>query len=88
MSILVRCLIASQVMWPVLLPWAHGELAGIGPGVGDQLLHRLDRQIGIDRDQRGKAADPRHRREVLDRIVGHALEQAGRGRMRRVGGDE
>ena len=67
---------------------AVAELAGIGLGVGDQRLHGLVRLVRRHGDERGKAADPRNRREILDRVVGHVLEQPVRGRMRRVGGEQ
>ena len=67
---------------------AVGQLAGIGLGVVHQRLHRLVRLVRRDRDERREAADPRNRGEILDRVVGHVLEQPVDHRMGRVGGEE
>jgi hypothetical protein len=88
MSMPVRFLIASPTICPVELPWPYSKLARIGLGVGDELRHGADWQARIDRNEGGKTPDPRHRIEVLDRIVGHVLEEAGRRRMGGVGGDK
>ena len=49
------------------------ELAGIGLRVGDQLGHRLHRQILLDDDRLHDRADDAHRRQVLHWIVSELL---------------
>src|SRR3974390_1568327 len=52
-----------------------GQLAGIGLGVVDHLLDRMDRQFWIDDQHQGEAADSRDRHEILHRIVVEVLMQ-------------
>jgi hypothetical protein len=67
---------------------AERDLAGICLCIRDQLLHAVDRQLGIHDDDHRDDHDAGDRREILDRIVGQLLEQEGIGRVRRVGGHE
>ncbi|MNN31100.1 hypothetical protein D3C81_1447730 [compost metagenome] len=57
-------------------------------GIGNQLGHRLDRQLGIDHQHEWQVAHAADRREVLDRVIGQLLHQRRVGRMRGVGGHE
>jgi hypothetical protein len=50
---------------------AVGELAGIGLGIGDQVGHRLYRQVVVDHEDGRHRERGRDRREVADRIEGH-----------------
>src|SRR3954467_3205114 len=61
------------------------QLAGMGLGVGDQLRNGCRGHIRMQHQHQGEAADARDRLEVLYRIVGDALVEAGRGRVRAVG---
>jgi hypothetical protein len=47
----------------------------------DQVLHRLRRHAGVEREHEGRAAQHRDRREILDRIIGDGGEARGH-RMR------
>ena len=51
------------------------ELAGMGLGVGDELGHRLHRQVLLDDDDLRDRADDADRREVPDRIVADLLDE-------------
>ena len=52
------------------------QLCAICPGMGDQLAHRGDRQIGIHRKHlRTEAGGQRHRGEIARRIVRQVLER-------------
>jgi hypothetical protein len=61
-----------------------GVLARFLLGQRDQLGHRIRRNLGIDHQHEGQIAGPRDRREVLDRIVSHVLQQIRICRMRRI----
>jgi hypothetical protein len=50
-------------------------LAGIGADPVDQLLHRLCRHRGIDREHHRRRRDQRDRIEILDRIVAGMSKQ-------------
>ena len=67
---------------------AEGELARIGLGVGDQLLHVVGRHRRMADQRQRDGAELGDRLEIGDRVVGHALEHALVGGMRGVGGDE
>ena len=61
-----------------------GELAGVLLGQRDQFFNRIGRNFRIDHQHEGQVAGPRDRREILDRIVAHGLQQIRIGRMCRV----
>ena len=63
------------------------ELAGIGLGLGDQLLHGL-RAVGANDQQRGVLRGQRDRREVLKRVVGQILGGDRVHHQRDVHGDQ
>ncbi len=73
--------VAGAVAGPI------GQLARLGLGERHQFGHRRCLDVEIDGDEGRKIPDARDRREVLDRIVGHALVERDR-RMRRVGGEQ
>ncbi len=58
------------------------ELAGIGPGVGHELLHRVRRECGMHHQDHVAVRHARDRREVLDRIVAGILRHRGNHRQR------
>ena len=64
------------------------ELAGIGLGVGDQLLHVLHGQRGRHQQHAGGIGHMRDRREILLDVVGQARHQMRRNRMRAARGEQ
>jgi hypothetical protein len=52
---------------------ADGELAGVGLGVGDHVLQRRERCIGLGGDDQRRVCDQHDRLEILVGIVGHRL---------------
>ena len=81
-----------------------GELAGIGLGIGDQLFHGLRRHRRMHHEDVRHRDAEQHRRETLERLVGHLLHvrqhrqhrviadqegvAVGRGLCDRVGADD
>ena len=61
-------------------------MTGIGLGVPQQVRDRLDRQVLVDDQHERHAADQRHRREILDRIVGQRLVHGRTDRHRTAAG--
>ena len=59
------------------------ELAGIRPGVIDQLPDRPERHRRMHEDDVGRQADARDRREVAQLVVGHLRVERDRDRVRR-----
>ena len=58
------------------------QLAGIGFGVGDELLEVMDRQVRAHREDERAARDLDHRRKRLDRIVRRLLGDRRRNQYR------
>ncbi|MNJ59128.1 hypothetical protein D3C77_547950 [compost metagenome] len=46
-----------------------GQLAGVGLGVGDVFLHRLDGHLGVDHQNVGNGGDQAYWLEVFDEVV-------------------
>src|SRR5580704_14874324 len=46
------------------------ELAGMGPNVGDEVVERLDRHLGVDGQEHWRARESRNWYEILFRIEG------------------
>jgi hypothetical protein len=67
--------LAAEVAGGAVAARGHDQAAGILPGVVDQLLHRPDRQLVVDREQIEDPHAIRHQREVLLHVVGHLFEE-------------
>jgi hypothetical protein len=61
------------------------QLAGIGLGIVDQLLDRMDRQVWIDHEHQSETSHAGDRHKVLDRIVAQVPVYEWVGSQRRVG---
>ncbi len=61
---------------------AVGQLIRMGLGIGDQLLHRVHRQRGMDRETCHGLYCCNKRGEILDRVIRQALHQIGSRHMR------
>ena len=62
---------AGQVRRAAVARRAEADFGRLGLGVGDELGHRLRRDLRVDRHQVGLLDQQGHRPQVLGRVVGH-----------------
>ena len=85
MSISAQCLSVSPATMPEVLALANDSLPGLALAYSISSLTGLGRHARMHHQHQREASHPRHRREVLHRVVAHVLHQERDGRKRRVG---
>lgn len=60
--------LARHVRRAAVAGGGHGDLAGIDPGIGDQVGHAVRRQRGMHHDDHGHADDAADGRDVADEV--------------------
>src|SRR5580704_990727 len=67
----------SQLMSAANTRGAVIELAGMRPNVGDEVVERLDRRLGVDGQEQRRARECHNRHEILLRIKDKSLRKIG-----------